>query len=72
MLSLQKFDGFIGFIIMINSVTIGWESQEQIAGRSTEVFEEIEHIFLGIYVFELGARFFGHGEEYVDAKWKYC
>ena len=61
MLSLQKFDGAMGIVILINSIFIGWESSCQIENISTKFFEDVEHIFLGIYVFELGARLFAFG-----------
>eukprot|EP00392_Amoebophrya_sp_AT5.2_P011714 g11799.t1 len=60
-LNTQRFDLCINFVILLNSVSIGWESQLQVQGKSTDAIAWTEHLFLLIYTFELGARFFAFG-----------
>eukprot|EP00392_Amoebophrya_sp_AT5.2_P017669 g18071.t1 len=66
MLNTQKFDMGIGVVILLNSITIGWESQTEIEGGNTDAFAVLEHLFLVIYVFEIGARFFMKGPDGCD------
>merc|ERR1719199_1314969 len=60
-LSNTTFDSVIGIVICINSVTVGWESQYDVDGKSTEVFDLLEPVFLIIYTGELGMRLLAHG-----------
>ncbi|CAD7937891.1 unnamed protein product [Amoebophrya sp. A25] len=68
-LAAQKFDAAIGFVILLNSITIGWESNCEIVGQDTQFFEDIEHIFLGIYSLELLARFYAFGFGCLKSGW---
>ncbi len=70
-LNKQNFDLYIGIIIVANSITIGWESQTEVEDGDTTAFQIIEHFFLIIYVFEIGARFFAFGvlRSLVDSGW---
>ncbi|CAD7936633.1 unnamed protein product [Amoebophrya sp. A120] len=60
-LNQQKFDVWIGVIIILNSLTIGWETQLNVEDENTDAFTVIENMFLFIYVVELSARFFAFG-----------
>eukprot|EP00392_Amoebophrya_sp_AT5.2_P014265 g14412.t1 len=70
-LNTQKFDLVIGFIILLNSISIGYEAQLTLEGKSTAAFAVLEHLFLIIYCVELGSRFFCFGfvRSLLDSGW---
>mmetsp|Transcript_5903 Transcript_5903/g.10541 ORF Transcript_5903/g.10541 Transcript_5903/m.10541 type:complete len:561 (-) Transcript_5903:23-1705(-) len=70
LLNNQKFDGVIGVIIFFNSMSIGWESTCEISGCDyMVVFQVMENLFLAIYVFELGLRFYVIGCACLNNGW---
>lgn len=60
-MSSQRFDLIIGVVIIINSITIGWETQASVSGGDTFFLEAMEHLYLVIYVLELLLRFYSSG-----------
>merc|ERR1719171_1082516 len=59
----QRFDAAIGFVILLNSISIGLESHFELKRGPDGVpkfFKVTEHLFLLVYVVELSMRFFAH------------
>ncbi|CAD7948948.1 unnamed protein product [Amoebophrya sp. A120] len=69
LLLTQKFDLIIGFVILVNSVTIGWETQAEVKNEDTTAFVVLEHLFLVIYSFELWLRFYAFGWRCLKSGW---
>ena len=65
-LSSTQFDAGIGIIIILNSVTIGLQSEAEVKGIDISDFIFIDNIFLAIYTIELGLRFFAYGFHCLD------
>lgn len=65
----STFDVAIGFVILANSLTIGIEQSFEIEGMSTSTLENLEHVFLGVYVLELAARFAAYGVQCLKDNW---
>lgn len=65
----MEFDGFIGLIIVANSICIGIETSYEIEGKNTDVFQVLEHVFLWIYIVELGLRFVAYGVSCLKDGW---
>lgn len=63
----NEFDMAIGIVIVLNSVSIGVEQSLSLSGDSDTKYvtlcEVIEHIFLVIYILELGLRFAAVGSQ---------
>lgn len=57
----RYFDHFIGFVILVNSIIIGFEAAEEVHGRSYGFIGFIEPSFLCIYVIELLMRLVSDG-----------
>eukprot|EP00929_Paragymnodinium_shiwhaense_P001455 TRINITY_DN101695_c0_g1_i1.p1 TRINITY_DN101695_c0_g1~~TRINITY_DN101695_c0_g1_i1.p1 ORF type:complete len:749 (+),score=162.82 TRINITY_DN101695_c0_g1_i1:120-2366(+) len=57
----SRFDTFIGFCIILNSLNSGLEQSLRLAGEDTWFLEVVETCFLGIYTAELVMRFFAYG-----------
>ncbi|CAD7964269.1 unnamed protein product [Amoebophrya sp. A25] len=70
-LNSQKFDMAVGLVIILNSVTIGWESQASVSGmESIAAFAVVEHIFLAIYCIEIILRVCVFGARcIIDSGW---
>jgi voltage-gated sodium channel len=68
-LSSTQFDAGIGIIIILNSVTIGLQSEAEVKGIDISDFIFIDNIFLAIYTIELGLRFFAYGFHCLDNGW---
>lgn len=60
-LESDKFDMTVGFVIIVNSMTIGVEQTYRINRKSTQVLDILEHFFLTVYLVELLLRFFVNG-----------
>lgn len=58
MLSSQTFDTLMGFVIVVNSVTIGLELSFRLEGKETMILEDLEHFFMSAYLGELLLRFY--------------
>ena len=67
-LSHRLFDPVIGVVIIWNSVTIGQETNARLSGEDTELYENLEHFFMGVYAVELLMRFLVLG----PAMWSRC
>jgi len=65
----QKFDTFMGIVILLNSICIGLESEFELQNLDTSVFKGLEHLFLAIYVVELLMRFAGVGRSCLTSNW---
>jgi len=69
LLADSRFDASIGIIILINSITIGWQTSWELDGLDTSFFDVLETIFLIVYCVELGMRFFTSGLECLNSGW---
>lgn len=69
LLKRQSFELFIGFLVILNSITIGLAQSFRIEGRSTPILDMTEHIFLTIYVLEFSLRFFALGRSCLKDPW---
>jgi len=69
LLQSQRFDAAVGIIIVINSLCMGLETSFELENRDLTVFEVLEHIFLFVYMAELGLRFFAHGCRCLQSPW---
>eukprot|EP00746_Dinoflagellata_sp_MGD_P142699 gnl/MRDRNA2_/MRDRNA2_75631_c0_seq1.p1 gnl/MRDRNA2_/MRDRNA2_75631_c0~~gnl/MRDRNA2_/MRDRNA2_75631_c0_seq1.p1 ORF type:complete len:768 (+),score=161.93 gnl/MRDRNA2_/MRDRNA2_75631_c0_seq1:86-2389(+) len=56
-----KFDAAVGVVIVLNSISIGLEMSYELEGKDTALLEMVEHVFLLVYMGELGMRFFCYG-----------
>eukprot|EP00931_Biecheleriopsis_adriatica_P023260 TRINITY_DN14729_c1_g1_i1.p1 TRINITY_DN14729_c1_g1~~TRINITY_DN14729_c1_g1_i1.p1 ORF type:complete len:591 (+),score=127.83 TRINITY_DN14729_c1_g1_i1:167-1939(+) len=67
LLAIPSFEYTMGFIIFVNSISVGVETQLSIQQDSYMFIwpEQIDLVFLSIYVFELLVRIFAYG-------WKAC
>jgi voltage-gated sodium channel len=57
----QAFDYFIGFVIVMNAVTVGIEQSLRYANEDKTVVDAFENCFLIVYLVELGMRIFACG-----------
>ena len=55
------FDSAMGFVIVLNSVMIAFESTARLNNEDTTVYGLLEHLFLFIYLVELNLRFYAFG-----------
>lgn len=69
LLSSQRFDMSIGFVILANSISIGVESSFDLQGKDLGAFEKMEHVFLAVYSLELFLRFFAQGLNCLRSGW---
>lgn len=70
----RRFEHLMGAIIMVNAVCIGFDTQQRLEARGkpmekSTVFEDIEHVFLVIYVLELIARVLANGRKIFLDPW---
>lgn len=63
------FDGFMGVIIILNSVTIGIEIQLALDNNSSPFLQRLEHAFLAIFLAELMLRMQAHGSGCCSNPW---
>jgi len=68
-LKTQRFDAAVGVIIVVNSLCMGLETTFELENRDVTVFKVFEHVFLFVYVAELGLRFFAHGWRCLKSPW---
>ena len=70
MLKDQKFDAFIGVVIVINSACLGLESSFSLDPTfDTSIFATLEWVFAAIYIVELALRLFAHGLQCLASPW---
>ena len=70
MLKDQKFDAFIGVVIVINSACLGLESSFSLDPTyDTSIFSTLEWVFAAIYIMELALRLFAHGLQCLTSPW---
>jgi voltage-gated sodium channel len=65
----SRFDVLIGLVIVVNSITIGFEVTFELQQWDTTIFHRIEHIFLFIYTAELAVRFYAYGLACMRSGW---
>jgi len=65
-----RIDYPIGVIIAVNCLCIGGQIQFSLEGRKTFVFDVLEHVFLCIYLLEMGVRIYCQGAKaYFTNRW---
>ncbi|CAE7030734.1 CACNA1F [Symbiodinium natans] len=68
-LNSQRFDSFLGLIIISNAVNIGLDLTWRAEGRDTHICGMLEHVFLGVYVAELLMRLFVDWKRAMSDNW---
>jgi len=69
LLAATWFDASIGAVIVGNSVTIGMEQSMNLEGMDTSWFDWLEHVFLIVYLGELGVRAAAYGAKMLTDRW---
>jgi len=69
LLAATWFDASIGAVIVGNSVTIGMEQSMTLEGMDTSWFDWLEHVFLIVYLGELGVRAAAYGVTMLTDRW---
>lgn len=69
LLQHPAFDAIIGVVIVLNAVTIGLEQSMSLRGQDATIPWAFEHVFLVIYVVELGLRFFAFKGAALNERW---
>eukprot|EP00439_Symbiodinium_sp_Y106_P050267 s5027_g6.t1 len=69
LLNSQKFDSFLGLIIIANAVNIGLDLTWRAEGKDTTICGTLEHVFLAVYVVELLMRLFVDCRRAVSDNW---
>mmetsp|Transcript_63340 Transcript_63340/g.137845 ORF Transcript_63340/g.137845 Transcript_63340/m.137845 type:complete len:683 (+) Transcript_63340:3-2051(+) len=74
LLQSDSFDKVIGLIIVLNAALIGVEQNFTLEQNTSglHVTWVLEHIFLAIFVVELGLRFFAYGINALQDSWVRC
>lgn len=57
----QYFGTLFGCVIGANAITIGVELSYELEGWDTTVCHVLEHVYLSLYLLELGMRFLAFG-----------
>eukprot|EP00927_Polykrikos_kofoidii_P082909 TRINITY_DN8364_c0_g2_i6.p1 TRINITY_DN8364_c0_g2~~TRINITY_DN8364_c0_g2_i6.p1 ORF type:complete len:698 (+),score=104.84 TRINITY_DN8364_c0_g2_i6:66-2159(+) len=65
----QTFELLSGFVIILNALMVGLEQEFKRRGIDTASLDAIEHIFLCVYIAELGMRFFAVGKAIFSDRW---
>lgn len=66
---LGVIDFCFGFVIFVNSVTIGVETAHRMQGEEIAALQVLEQCFLLLYLIELGLRFLGSGWAAFASAW---
>jgi len=69
MVRRRLFDLAISIIVVANSATIGLEQSHRLAGKDTSAFDAMEHVFLVIYIVELGMRVYEGRMQSIASNW---
>jgi voltage-gated sodium channel len=65
----QMFEVCSGLVIILNAATVGMEQSFKRSGIDTSMIDAVEHVFLCVYIVELGMRFFAVGKAMFSDRW---